>query len=53
MIKSNPRHRNIARIHEPGLAANADVHFFDFAGFAAYADIKGFHFAGLAANAHQ
>ena len=25
MIKSNPRHRHIARIHEAGLAANADV----------------------------
>ena len=53
MIKSNPRHRNITGVDEPGLAANSDVHFFDFAGFAAYPHIQGFHFAGFAANAHE
>ena len=53
MIKSNPRHRNITRIHQPCLSANADVHFFDFAGFATYAHIQGFHFAGFATNTHE
>ena len=47
VCNSYPRHRHIARIHEAGLAAHADVHFFDFAGFAAYPHIQGFHFAGL------
>ena len=47
VCNSYPRHRHIARIHEPCLAAHADVHFFDFAGFAAYPHIQGFHFAGL------
>ena len=47
VCNSYPRHRNITLVHQPCLPANADVHFFDFAGFAAYAHIQGFHFAGL------
>lgn len=53
MIKSNPRHRNIARIHEAGLSANANVRFLDFSRLSAHADIQGLDVPGFAADTHE
>lgn len=51
--KANPRHRDITLVHQPCLAANADVRFLDFSRLSAHADIQGLDVPGFAADTHE